>query len=133
MENQRIADARRRQQLAEGDARNEAQAAQKLIDDFIAAAADQRLEPEPLKAITSNGSRVKTDKLGWYIRNDKSVAVGTDGGYYSLTLAMAGGFLDRLRGVKLTRTLPSLTVNKGGRDGETGDLSEFLAKRLAKG
>ena len=36
----------------------------------------------------------------------------------------------RLRGVKLEPTRPSLRVGQGGRDGETGDLEEFLTWAL---
>lgn len=133
MSSQRSEDARRREELAAASARAEAEAAQKLIDDFIAQATEQRLEPVPLRAITHGGQSVKTDKLGWYLRKNKSIAVGTDGGYYIMTVPMAGGLMDRLRGVKLTPTPPPLVVGRGGRDGETGDLAEFLAWRLAEG
>lgn len=39
----------------------------------------------------------------------------------------------RLTGVKLQPTDPPLVVGRGGRDGETGDLREFLDWRLAAG
>ncbi len=74
---------------------------------------------------------MKTDKTGWYLRKNESVAVGTDGGYYILTVP--GGLKERLRGVKLQPSPPPLIVGKGGRDGETGDLSEFLQRRLEQG
>ena len=46
---------------------------------------------------------------------------------------MPGGLKERLRGVQLRPSPPPLIVGKGGRDGETGDLAEFLARRLAQG
>ncbi len=104
-----------------------------MIDDFIARATDQHVQPEPLWATTHGGARVKTDKLGWYLRRNKSVAIGTDGGYYVLTVPASGGLLTRFRGVKLEASLPPLIVGRGGRDGETGPLSEFLDRRLAEG
>jgi hypothetical protein len=40
--------------------------------------------------------------------------------------------LERLRGVKLAAAPPPLVVGRGGRDGETGDLVEFLDRVLAQ-
>ncbi len=133
MDNQRSEDARRREELAQAHARHESGQAQRLIDDFIAAATEQHVQPEPLFATTHGGTRVKTDKVGWYIRKNRSIAVGTDGGYYILTVPVAGGLLTRFRGVKLEPSLPPLVVGRGGRDGETGPLAEFLERRLAAG
>ncbi|MDA8438060.1 MAG: hypothetical protein M0Z51_04235 [Propionibacterium sp.] len=133
MDNQRVEDARRREELALGQERHEAVQAQRLIDDFIAQATEQRVQPEPLWAVTHNGTRVKTDKLGWYLRKNRSIAIGTDGGYYILTVAMAGGLLRRFRGVKLQPVPPPLIVGRGARDGESGPLADFLEWRLADG
>lgn len=116
--------ARIRAQLSEASARNEAVRAKVLIDDFLAKAKEQRLEPRPLRAITMDGHVVKTDKVGWYLRTNKSLAIDTEGNYYSLTVP--GGFMARLKGVKLEPSLAPLVVGRGGRDGETGDLKEFL-------
>ncbi|MCC2593875.1 hypothetical protein LKO27_10710 [Tessaracoccus sp. OS52] len=121
---ERAADARRRVELSEQAARNEAAAAQVLIDEFIAAARAKGLEPVPLKARTMDGHLVKTDKSGWYLRLNHSIAIDTDGGYQVLTVP--GGWKERITGVKLKATLPSLQVGRGGRDGETGTLKEFL-------
>jgi hypothetical protein len=128
----RAEDARVRAELAAGSARHESERAQVLIDAFVAKAMDLRIAPEPLRAHTFAGAEVKTDKVGWYIRKNKSIAVGTDGGYYQLTVPGGSGLMDRLRGVKLAATPPPLVVGRGGRDGETGDLSEFLDRVLAQ-
>jgi hypothetical protein len=72
---------------------------------------------------------VKTDKVG--LRKNQSVAVGDDGSYY--VLIVPGGFRERLSGVKLQSSPPPLVVGKGGKDGETGDLAEFLQLRLQPG
>lgn len=125
----RAADAQRRIELSQQAARHEAAAAQVLIDDFVAAVKAKGLHPVPLRATTLDGHSVKTDKRGWYLRQNKSLAIGDDGAYYVLTVP--GGWLERLRGVSLEPTLPSLQVGKGGRDGETGDLREFLGWVLA--
>lgn len=126
---ERAADAQRRVELGEQAARREAQAAQILIDEFVAAALAQGLAPIPLRATTLDGHVVRTDKSGWYLRQNKSIAVDVDGGYHFLVVP--GGWRERFRGVKLPGTQPSLTVGKGGRDGETGTLKEFLGWVLA--
>ncbi|MDO5678383.1 MAG: hypothetical protein Q4G35_12855 [Propionibacteriaceae bacterium] len=116
--------ARIRAELNASHARNEAARAKVLIDDFLAAAEKQGLAPRPLKATTMDGHLVKTDKVGWYLRTNHSIAIDTEGNYYSLTVP--GGFMARIKGVKLEPQLAPLVVGRGGRDGETGDLKEFL-------
>jgi hypothetical protein len=120
-----------RAELAAAAGRHESEKAQVLIDAFIAKAMGLGIDPEPLRARTFAGTEVKTDKVGWYIRKNHSIAVGTDGGYYQLTVSGGSGLMERLRGVKLAATPPPLVVGRGGRDGETGDLSEFLDRVLA--
>jgi hypothetical protein len=48
-------------------------------------------------------------------------------------LTVPGGWKERLTGVKLEPSPPPLVIGKGGKDGETGDLAEFLAWRLQAG
>ena len=127
----RADEAARRAELAAGSERAESVKAQVLIDDFLRDVAAAGIPPEPLRAILFGGQSVKTDKRGWYLRKNQSVAIGEDGSYYILTVP--GGLKERLRGVQLTPSPPPLIVGKGGRDGETGDLAEFLARRLAQG
>ncbi len=122
---ERARDAQRRIELSQQAARFEAVAAQALIDEFIVTARERGLQPVPLRARTLDGHVVKTDKHGWYLRRNHSIAIDTDGGYHVMTVP--GGWLERFRGVKLHAVLPPLQVGKGGRDGETGDLKEFLA------
>ena len=105
--------------------------AQKLIDAFLAAAKAKGIAPQPLRATLYSGKSVKTNKVGWYLRKNQSVAVGDDGSYY--VLIVPGGFRERLSGVKLQPSPPPLVVGKGGKDGETGDLAEFLQLRLEPG
>lgn len=125
----RRADALRRVEMASAAADQEAVVAQKLIDHFIVQAHELGILPEPLRMQLSGGGTARTDKSGWYIKVNRSVAIGEDGGYYVLSLP--GGLRERLTGVHLHPTQPSLEVSRGGRDGETGDLADFLAKRLA--
>lgn len=125
----RAEEAARRAELAAAQERGESQQAQLLIDAFLVEARARGLTPEPLRATLFTGQSVKTDKVGWYLRKNQSLAIGEDGGYYVLTVP--GGFRERFTGVRLTRSPPPLVVGKGGRDGETGSLSDFLAWRLA--
>jgi hypothetical protein len=127
----RAEEAALRADLAAGAERAESAKAQVLIDQFLIDVVAAGIPAEPLRATLYSGQAVKTDKRGWYLRKNRSVAVGEDGSYYILTVP--GGLKERLRGVRLRPSLPPLIVGKGGRDGETGDLSEFLARRLAQG
>lgn len=127
----RAEEAARRAELAAAHERGENKAAQTLIDSFVAEARTRGVAPEPLRATLLSGQSVKTDQQGWYLRKNRSVAVGTDGNYYVLTVP--GGLAERVRGARLRPTPPPLVIGKGGRDGETGDLAEFLRRRLAAG
>ena len=127
----RAEEAAVRAELAAGAERVESAKAQELIDAFLVDVAAAGIAAEPLRATLYSGQGVKTDKCGWYLRKNQSVAVGEDGSYYILTVP--GGLKERLRGVQLRPSPPPLIVGKGGRDGETGDLAEFLARRLAQG
>lgn len=124
----RSEDARRRLELTESTARAESEAAQKLIDEFVAQALASGLPSVPLRATLLDGAQVKTDKQGWYLRVNHSIAVGTDGGYYVLTVP--GAWREKMFGAKLKASPPPIFIGRGGRDGETGDLSFFLARAL---
>ena len=124
----RAEEAARRAELAANAARGESKQAQILIDRFVVEARERGIAPHPLRATLYSGQSVKTDKSGWYLRKNQSLAIGEDGSYYVLTVP--GGFRERLTGVKLKPSPPPLVVGKGGRDGESGDLGEFLRWRL---
>ena len=124
----RAEESARRAELAAAQERGESRRAQVLIDQFVLDAQARGLAPEPLRATLYSGQAVKTDKTGWYLRKNRSLAIGDDGGYYILTVP--GGLKERFTGVKLTPSPPPLIVGKGGRDGETGDLAEFLKLTL---
>lgn len=128
-ESQRQADARRRHELAAQAAQGEAEAAQRQLDAFVARLRELGASPEPLQATLLNGSRVKTDKTGWYLNKARTLAVAPDGTYYQLVTA--GSALARFTGVKVLPSPPTLVIGRGGRDGETGDLADFLARALA--
>lgn len=126
----RAEEAARRAELAAAHARGESVQAQRMIDAFVTRAIDRGLPTEPLRAKLLDGAMVKTDRRGWYLRADRSVAIGEGGEYY--VLVVAGGWLERIRGVRLSPTPPPLVVARGGRDGESGDLAFFLDRVLTQ-
>ncbi len=109
-------------------ARNESAAAQLLVDEFAATARAQGLVPEPLQALLLNGTRVKSDQVGWYLNARRTMAITPEGRF--LSLLATGGPLTRFTGVKLEPSPPPIEVGRGGRDGETGPLKDFLARTL---
>jgi hypothetical protein len=127
----RAEEAARRAELAANANRAESKQAQVLIDRFVADARERGIATVPLRATLYGGQSVKTDKVGWYLRKNQSLAIGEDGSYYVLTVP--GGWRERLSGVKLKPSPPPMVVGKGGRDGESGDLAEFLRWRLESG
>lgn len=127
----RAEEAASRANLAAAQDRAESVKAQALIDEFVKEAKARGLAPGPIRATLYSGQSVKTDKIGWYLRKNQSLAIGDDGAYYVLTVP--GGLRERLSGVKLKPSAPPLIVGKGGRDGESGDIAEFLRWRLEAG
>jgi hypothetical protein len=127
----RVERAARRAELAAGDRRAEEIRAQRLIDAFVAEALRRELPTEPLRARLFSGQPIRTDRHGWYLKADRSVAIGTDAGYYQLVVP--GGLRERFTGVRLRPSPPPLVIGRGGKDGETGPLSEYLDRRLDTG
>jgi hypothetical protein len=126
----RAEDAARRAELEANAVRAEAAQAQVLIDAFVARAKANGIDPVPLRAMLYTGQSVKTDKVGWYLRKNETLAIGDDGAYYILTVP--GGLKERLRGVKLEPSPPPMYVGKGGKDGDTGDLKDYLNRILGE-
>jgi hypothetical protein len=126
--NQRREDAARRQALAAAAAQAEAAQAQQQLDAFVATAKARRLAAEPLQATLLNGKRVKTPLTGWYLNAARTVAVGEGAEFYNLVTA--GSALARFTGVTPQPATPVLEIGRGGRDGETGSLADFLARAL---
>ncbi len=127
----RAEEAARRAELAAAQERGESLRAQEMIDKFVLEAKARGIAPQPLRATLYGGRSVKTDKTGWYLRKNERLAIGEDGAYY--VLSVPGGLRERISGVKLKPSAPPLIVGKGGRDGESGDLAEFLRWRLEAG
>ena len=110
----------------------EAREAAALLDDFVRRAAERGLEPRTLHARTFDGrTTYKTHVRGWYLKSNRSVAVGEDGEYYVLTVGAS--LRARFVGAELTPSMPRLIVGAGGGDGETVPLAQLLDRRLDAG
>ncbi len=103
--------------------------AQVLIDQFVADAMQAGLPSEELTARPWSGrGRYRTGVVGWYVRRDRSVGVGVDGGFYLLVVPPVrfGAF----RTVRIHPSPPPLEVGRGARDGESVFLRDLLQRRL---
>ncbi len=104
--------------------------AQAMIDRFVERATQAGLPTEELTARPWSGSgRYRTGVVGWFLRRNGSVGVGTDGRFYVLNVAPVT--LGRWRTVRIEPSPPPLVVGKGGGDGETFALDDLLEKRLS--
>ena len=107
----------------------EAAKAQVLVDRFVAQATQAGLATEELTARPWSGrARYRTGVVGWYLRRDRSVGVGLDGGYYMLVVAPER--FGRWRTVPVAPSPPPLHVGQGARDGESVALDVLLEMRL---
>ena len=103
--------------------------AQRLVDRFVEQALETGLPTEELTARPwSGGRRYRTGVVGWYLRTNRSVGVGTDGSFYVLVVPPVR--FGRWRTVHVEPTPPPLVVGKGAGDGEVFDLDVLLQKRL---
>ena len=125
----RAEDAARRADLEAAAVRSEAAQAQVLIDAFVTEAQAKGIAPIPLRATLYTGQSVKTDKRGWYLRKNESLAIGDDGAYYILTVP-GGPEGAAPRGDAEAVPAP-MYVGKGGKDGDTGDLRGYLDRILS--
>lgn len=108
----------------------EARQAAALIADFVATAHQQGLAAQPLVARPHRGwGHYRTGLHGWYLKSDHSLAVGTDGNLYLLTVPPS--LRARVAGVQLTPAQPRLVIGAGGRDGESIPLAVLLERRLS--
>lgn len=114
------------QRLREKQA-GETAVARELIAAFVERARARGVEPEPLQARDYSGNGpYRTGLRGWYVRANRSAAVGEDGLFYVLTVA--GGLRARLAGSRPEPSNPPLVLGKGGRDGESIDMRDALAR-----
>ena len=110
----------------------EARQAGDLLAAFVRQAAERGLPPQPLTARTFDGrSTYRTKARGWYLKSNRSVAVGEHGEYYVLTVPSS--LRSRFAGADVSPSTPRLIVGAGGGDGETIPLSKLLDQRLDSG
>jgi hypothetical protein len=110
----------------------EAREAAALIDDFVRRAIERGLTPQRLTARSFDGrATYKTHVRGWYLKSNRSVAVGEDGEYYVLTVPAS--LRARFTGADVSPSRPRLIVGAGGGDGETVPLAQLLDQRLNAG
>jgi hypothetical protein len=128
--------ARRRDELVEFHVRaqrrrgeQESAKAQALIDRFVEQAKQVGLPTEELTARPWSGSgRYRTGVVGWFLRANRSVGVGSDGSFYVLNVPPVR--FGRWRTVRIQPTPPPLVVGRGAGDGEVLDLDDLLRQRL---
>ncbi|HEY7272391.1 MAG TPA: hypothetical protein VH502_06625 [Actinoplanes sp.] len=110
----------------------EAEKAAVLLADFVRRATERGLAPTVLSAQSFNGRATYRTRLqGWYLKSNKSVAVGTDGRFYTLTVPSS--LRARFTGAEVEPSMPRLLIGAGGRDGETMPLATLLERRLEAG
>jgi hypothetical protein len=110
----------------------EARHAATLLESFVRRAGERGLVPHPLVATTYDGRwTYRTRARGWYLKANRSVAVGEDGEYYVLTVPAS--LRSRFVGADLSPSMPRLIVGAGGGDGETMPLDLLLERRLEAG
>ena len=108
----------------------EAAQARAMIAEFVAEANRRGIAPVPLRARSYDGRlRFRTPLQGWYLRRNESVAVGTDGEFYVLSVPRRLASL--VTGARPEPGDPPLILGKGARDGESLDLVDAL--RIALG
>ena len=110
----------------------EVEKASALLTDFVRRAAERGLPPAVLHARSFDGNATyKTRLRGWYLKANRSVAVGADGQYYVLTVPSS--LRARFTGADVSPSPPRLVVGAGGGDGETIALAQLLERRLDAG
>jgi len=103
--------------------------ARALIQQFVRDARSRGVRPVALRARSYDGRhRYRTPLEGWYLRRDGNIAVGTDGEYY--VLGVPASLRALLRGTTVEPRDPPLVVGAGGKDGESLDLPDALARAL---
>ncbi|HEX6682240.1 MAG TPA: hypothetical protein VF062_05570 [Candidatus Limnocylindrales bacterium] len=108
----------------------ESRRARQQISDFLKRALAAGLATEPLRCRSYDGrASYRTPLNGWYLNQARTVAVDTDGEFYTLTVPRS--LAARVKGVRPQPQAPPLIVGEGGRDGESMPLRDLLDKRLA--
>jgi hypothetical protein len=106
--------------------------ARQLIADFVRRARERGLSTVPLTAHAYTGrARYRTRLRGWYLKADRSIAVGDDGEFY--LLGVPASLRARFTGADVRPHDPPLVIGHGGRDGESIPLKTLLERVLGAG
>ena len=125
--------AARAARLARAEAAEHERAAAMLAE-FVATAGREGPAPQPLSARDASGrGELRTGLQGWYLRRDRSAAVALDGAFYLLRAhgGLGERLLSRWRPVRLRPSPAPLVLGRGGRDGDSIDLADALARVLS--
>jgi hypothetical protein len=130
-EERRAASAHHADALARRLAAESAQARQMLAG-LVREAQARGPAPAPLVVRSFDGRHTYSTPLrGWYLRQDRSVAVDTAGEFY--VMRAPSSLAARWRGVSPEPSEPPLILGAGGKDGESLDLDVAIARVLAGG
>lgn len=109
----------------------ESERARAMLAEFVAGRRAAGAAPVPLRArIPGRRTTYRTGLSGWYLRANRSLAVGEDGSFYILDVPPS--LRARLRGVTVEPADPPLVVGRGARDGETIELAELLRRAAGR-
>lgn len=101
--------------------------ARAMLAEFVAGQRAAGVPPQRLRArVPGRGTTYRTGVTGWYLRTNRSLAVGVDGAFYILDVPPR--LTARVRGVTVEPSDPPLVVGRGARDGETIELAELLRR-----
>jgi hypothetical protein len=122
------------ERLAALDRRKSAESRQ--ADEHVAAFVEQararNLPTARLRAGSLSGrTTYRTALEGWYLKRNRTLAIGVDGNFY--ILSAPASLTARITGVVVHPSDPPLIVGAGGRDGESMPIAELLAARLEAG
>ena len=110
----------------------ETERARQIVADFVREARARGLRTERLAVRPYNGrGTYRTGLEGWYVRRDHSLAVGTDGEFY--VLSVPASLRARLTRAHPEPSDPPLIAGKGARDGHSMALDALLRQRLEAG
>lgn len=105
--------------------------AQQLIDEFVATMNELGIPPARLRArVPGRRSTYRTGRTGWYIRQNRSLAIGTGGEF--LILDVPASVKSLVSGATVTPVDPPLVVGRGARDGESIELAELLRRAVSQ-
>lgn len=128
-ENRRRSAAHHAEALSRRQAAESARA-RELLAGFVERATADGPEPVPLRARSFDRRHTYSTHLrGWYLRRDQTVAVDTDGEFYVLLVPRS--FAALWRGARPEPSDPPLVLGAGGKDGESIDLADAIARALA--